>query len=141
MVQRSKKWVLFGSITGSALLVLWDYIGNGTLCTSGGVLNESCLYIVSDIEISLLLPIFSLTLFAFVTFWMRKEVYRAWFFFACGWTPLSIVLAFITPESGGGGFGPSISFGKGDTAFITSVLFILVSIGIIIVQYIRTRRS
>jgi hypothetical protein len=66
---------------------------------------------------------------------MREEVFRAWARFAVPAVLISVVLAYLTPTSTGSGFGPQISIGKGDTAFLMSVLFIFISIIIIIYKY------
>lgn len=99
--------------------------------------NITCI----DTLVLLLSPVLPAFIFSLITYFMRDAVHKAWARFSLVFVPVSMLLILITPESGGGGFGPSISFGKGDTAFLASVLFVLISMGIIIVQYIRTRRA
>jgi len=45
----------------------------------------------------------------------------------------------IPAESGGGGFGPSMSFGTPDVALIMSVIYVIVSLIIIVRKYATTR--
>lgn len=82
------------------------------------------------------LPLF---LFSLITYKMRDEVSRAWMYFAVVWVPLSIIAAAVTPDSPGGGFGPQISIGKGDTAIVMSLLFVVISLIVIVWKYFATR--
>jgi hypothetical protein len=130
----SKKRLLIISGVLSLLLVIVDRIGNYQLC---GVLYDElevrgCAGFLIGIEVSILLPTFAFFLFALITYFMREEVFRAWARFAVPAVLVSIVLAYLTPTDVGGGFGPQLSFGKGDTALIMSILFVLISIIIII---------
>lgn len=102
-----------------------------------GISNITCI----DTLIVSLIPVLPVFIFSLITYFMRDSVYKAWARFAVVWVPVSMLLILMTPEASGGGFGPALSFGKSDTALIVSALFILISAGIIVVQYIRTRRS
>ncbi|MBM3260944.1 hypothetical protein FJY93_00835 [Candidatus Kaiserbacteria bacterium] len=87
-----------------------------------------------------MLPIIPLFFFSLITYKMRDVVTQAWMRFALVWIPLSIVLAALTPDSPAGGFGPQISLGKGDTVFVMSLLFVLISLTIITWKYLATRK-
>jgi hypothetical protein len=67
---------------------------------------------------------------------MREEVYQAWFRFARWWIPLSMVLILISPEYSGDWMYPIT---KGTVAFLTSGIFIVVSVLIIFVKLLRSR--
>lgn len=67
-----------------------------------------------------------------ITYKMRESVTRAWLTLVSWYIPLSLILILITPSDTGGGYGPSLSFGKPDVAFLLSLLFVILSIGVIL---------
>ena len=69
------------------------------------------------------------------TYFLRDEIFSFWSKFAIPGAILSMILIYITPDQNAGGFGPQLSTGKGDTAIVTSALFVLISLLIIIGQY------
>lgn len=83
------------------------------------------------------LPTLALFLFSLITYWMREEVYRAWFKFVRWSIPLSMFLIFITPEYAGGLINP---FQKGGVAFMLTITFSLVSILIILIKHFSRPR-
>ena len=87
-----------------------------------------------------LLPVFPLFLFSLITYFMREEVYKAWIKFALWALGISMVLIAITPDMPASGFGPQISFGKSDVALLTSALFVIVSIVLIVRAHLKTRK-
>src|SRR5438105_61983 len=127
--KRNLLW-LAGGVT--VILVVFDYAGTDTLC--GGKQYTGCMQNLHSFLLIFLpiIPLFILTLLV----WMRDEIYRTWFKFARWWIPLSMVLIFITPEYGQGLFDPIV---KGTVAFLTSALFVVISLGIIIVKYFTAR--
>lgn len=91
--------------------------------------NNSSGYTIKYCEtiISLLLP-FTITIpFSLITYKMRDEIFHTWMRFTYWWVPISVFLILITPESHGGGFGPSLSFGKIDAAAIFATLYFIFS--------------
>ena len=84
----------------------------------------------------LFLPLF---LFSLITYFLRQEIARAWAYLALGWTLLSMILIYLAPEYGSGGFGPSISFDKGFYAFVLMIFFSVISLLVIIFGYIILR--
>lgn len=89
--------------------------------------------------LTIFLPLF---FFSLVTYWMREGVYQSWFRFARWWIPLSMLLILIMPsDTGGGGFGPQLSLGKGDVALATSFLFALISVTLIAYKFFTLRKD
>ena len=84
-----------------------------------------------------LLPVFPLFLFSLITYKMREEVYQAWFRFVRWWIPLSVLLIFIAPEYSHDWLYP---IEKGSVVFLTSAIFLIVSLLIIVAKYISLRR-
>jgi len=82
-----------------------------------------------------MIPLFFLSL---ITYWMRNEVYEAWFRFARWWIPLSMLAIFIAPEYSSDWM---YRIEKGSVAFITSALFVAISTIIILTVQARGRRK
>lgn len=85
-----------------------------------------------------LLPIIALFLFSLITYKMRDEVYRAWLRFAYVWVPLSIVLIFLSPQYSTDWMYP---VEKGTVAFLTSALFVIISLILIVWKSVAIRRA
>jgi hypothetical protein len=121
-------------------VIVWDYIGNYRICDylSKNGHEGSCPFVLINVESALIL-IFPFFLFTLITYFMREEVYKTWVRFAIWWLAISMLLILIMPESETGGFGPQISFGKGDVALLTCVFFVIVSIFLIAWKYWRVR--
>lgn len=133
----SKKNVLVISTIGSLIFFVWDYIGNSSLCNflfAEGRLG-SCPFTLASLEV-LLIPFIPLLILSLITFKMREEVYHAWFRFARWWVPLSIVLIFISPEYSA---DQMFRIEKGSVALLTSVIFIIVSVILIVWKYFAMR--
>ena len=77
-----------------------------------------------------------LFILSLITYWMREEVYRAWFKFARWWIPLSMVLILISPEYS---HDWMYRIEKGTVAFATSLIFVIVSLIIIITKLASSR--
>lgn len=138
----SKKTLLFVSGLLSVGLLVWNYVGNYRICDllikAGS--TGSCPFILTNIGINLLptIPFFFLSL---ITYKMREDVYQSWARFAVVWVLLSMILIFLAPEY-------SSSFGitlypvtKGSVAFISSLLFVIISLVLIIWKYFVSRRA
>lgn len=123
----TKKNILLSSFIIVITLLISNYIGNVRLCAG----EYNCIDLLFTIEI-IFLPIFPLFFFSLITYFMREEIFRPWIRFAMWWVPISMFLILITPNNNGGGFGPQLSFGGGDTAVLASGIFVLISLAIVI---------
>jgi hypothetical protein len=71
---------------------------------------------------------------------MRDEVYRVWARFAVVWVPFSMILIFLAPEYAGS-FGIALyPITKGSMAFISSLLFVIISLILVILKYFAAGR-
>jgi hypothetical protein len=133
----NQKNALFGGGLLTLVLFAWDRIGNYQLCDmlSSSGHEGNCPFFMISAE-TVLLPIIPFFLFALITYFMREEVYKAWSTYAFPMLGVAMLLTAIMPDSHGGGFGPQIAFGKPDVAVLSSIIFIVVSIVIIL----RARR-
>ena len=128
-----RKILLGISLTGVAIFVVAMFSSELGICPSYSY--SSCQDMSNQVG-EILIPIVALFILSFVIYWTREEVYRTWFRFARWWVPVSMVLIFITPEYGGGLFNP---IQKGSVAFITSALFVVISLVIIVWKFSSTR--
>ncbi len=87
----TKRNVFIASGVIAGAVIIWDYVGNVRWCTWGGVEHYNCLDTLSNIE-TLFFFIFPIFLLSLITFWMKEEVFRAWWNFARWMLPV-IVLA------------------------------------------------
>jgi hypothetical protein len=126
-----KKIILFLGIAGQGIAFLVDYLYKNHLFISGDVFD-----LVLPTLFVLSLP---LLLFSLITYKMREEVFRAWFNFAKWWVPISIFLTLITPGGSGGGFGIPSVFDQEFAAFILAALFFIISIIIIVREWLKLR--
>ena len=134
-----KKIGLIMSGTAAILLIIWDVIGNYSLCdflTSAGSAS-GCPAYLGSIETALLplIPLFALYV---VTFFVRDEIYQSWFRFARWWIPLSMLLIFISPEYPTNLYDP---IQKGSVAFVMSGAFVVISIITIAIKYFSLKRT
>jgi hypothetical protein len=129
-----KNIVLFGVLVGTITFFLLVFSSEIGLCPKSiGTCSQN--YDAHATNFFLFLPIL---FFSLITYKMRDEVFRAWLHFAYWWVPLSMFLTLITPDSHGGGFGPQISLGKEDTAFVFSALFAIISLILIIYKWVKS---
>ncbi len=129
----SKKTILFVSIFMAAIAIVSGLFEPFRLC---GDSWRSCM----DLNFAfsqLIFPSLPLFIFSTITFFLRDSVFHAWARFAVPATILSMLAIFFMQDSGSGGFGPQLSFGKGDVALITGLLFVVISIVIIVREYLR----
>ena len=84
----------------------------------------------------MLLPFWPITVFSLITYPLREETFQSWLHFAKWFVPLSILLVLLTPDGQSGGYMPSL-IDKQVIAFLTSALFTLVSLIIIIYKSIK----
>jgi len=133
-----KRTLVFVSVFGALILLIWDYIGNVTLCSLSGVTNYDCLGYLANVEM-ILLPILPMAILSLFTYKFRKEVFHAWIRFAKWWIPISLILTILTPATTGSSFVPF--FGRGHVAIAMSALFLIISLIIIAWKYATTRKG
>ncbi len=122
----------------TAVLLVWNYVGNVRLCTLGWGLHENCLNFFYAIGISLL-PIIPLALFSLITYKMKEEVFQAWRNFSYWFIPLSMVVIALSPQYADGFMmAPSP---KGLAVVGTGILYIFISSIIILRTWIKTRKE
>lgn len=118
----TKKNILVSSGIIVVLFLVFDSVGTFRLC--GGVEYGSCMDKLHGF-FGIFLPIFPLFLFSLITYKMREEIYKTWFYFARWWVPLSMLLVLISPEYSNDWMFP---IEKGSVAFVTSLLFTVISL-------------
>ena len=128
-------FVLVGAVLQMLLMLfaysnLFESCYNNLFCREG-IMNW--MVIVSP-YLDIFIPLF---LFSLITYKMREEVYQAWFRFVRWWIPLSVLLIFIAPEYSHDWLYP---IEKGSVALLTSAIFLIVSLLIIVAKYISLRR-
>src|SRR3989338_7740165 len=97
MIEKKNLFLVSGAIT--LLLIILDQIGTARIC--GGRQYTECMQSLHSL-LTVFIPIITVFLVAVVFYWMREEVYQAWFRFLRWWIPLSMLLILVTPEYGGG---------------------------------------
>ncbi len=135
----SKKKILafsFGGFVLQIILVLFAYSNLFESCYNNLPCRESFLNLLIIVSpyVHLFVPLF---IFSLITYWMREEVYRAWFRFARWWIPLSMLAIFLAPEYSSDWMYP---IEKGTVTFLFSVSFCIISLLIILVRYFRPGR-
>lgn len=98
-----------------------------------GMISNVIAYTVAYIA-----PLIAMLIFSLLTYWMRDNVYQAWFKFARWAIPLSMLLIFLAPEYSHDWMYP---IEKGTVAFFSSVIFSILSIIIIGTKYLAARRG
>lgn len=126
----------------SILIIVWDFVGNYTICdtvmTNGA--ETYCPEILTAAGLTVV-PILPLFLFSLITYFMREEVFKLWVKVAIPLALVSMMLIYLTPEQYAGGFGTQLSVGKGDTALASTVVLVVVSVVVIVIGYLRIRKS
>ena len=131
----NKKLLLVGSGIVSVSVIIVGSTGlTYDYCPS---INTPCTDLVYDAIVNLLIFI-PLFLFSLITYKMRDEVYRAWLRFAYVWIPLSMILIFLAPQYSTDWMYP---VEKGTVAFLTSLLFVTISLFVIAWKLIAIRRA
>lgn len=122
----TKRNVFFIGVIGSVLLVLPAILNQMSSCY-----QESWFFCSESYEIVaiLALPFLFVLLLSLITYFMRDEVFRAWWGFARWWVPVIIVVTYLlnSANSGGGlGIGGAVS-----SAFDILIIGILYAVLII----------
>jgi hypothetical protein len=132
----TKKSVFLIGIVGVALFFLIDYLDGIPFCRAYfdyWACGQSLEVIINTLSL-----FFSLLLFSLITYFLPEKVFRSWVHFAVWWTPLSMLLTSLTPN-GGGSWGMPNVLDQEMVAFLTSALFITISLITIIVSFMRNR--
>ena len=135
----TKKNILIISGFLSVIILAWDYIGNYHLCDLAAKNGSAgdCPFLLSDIEL-IFLPVLPFFIFSLITYKMRDEVYQSWFRFARWWIPLSVCSILIAPSYSSDWMFP---VDKGRVAFLTSFVFVFVSIFLIAYKSFALRKK
>jgi hypothetical protein len=129
-----KKVLLASSLFLSILILIANSIGTFDLC--GGSEYGTCMDIASNI-ITVLFIIIPFFIFSLITYSMKEIIFQIWWKFARVWVPLSMLAILISPDYSSNWMFP---VEKGNVALFTSILFIIISIGIIIWKSIELKR-
>lgn len=132
MLKKNNLVILTGSL--SILLLILDFLGTDRVC--GGRQYTSCMQSWHAF-FTVAFPLLVLFIFSLITYWMRDEIYRAWFKFARIWIPLSMLAIFLAPEYSNDWMFP---IEKGTVALATSLIFVVVSLIIIAMKLVSSNR-
>ncbi len=118
------------------ILALFAYSGLFESCYDNLPCRENLLNWIDTISpyIHLFVPLF---IFSLITYWMRQGVYESWFRFARWWIPFSMLAIFLAPEYSSDWMYP---IEKASVVFVSSIVFMIASLGIVIVQWVRSRQ-
>lgn len=125
-----KKIVLLISFVFSLLLFIISIKGTYYYC--GGVYGR-CVEMLHLFSL-VFFPILPLFLFSLITYFMREEIFQAWWRFARVWVPASMVAILLAPAYASDWMFP---IDKGRVAFFFSVVFVIVSLILIIREKLR----
>ena len=102
-----------------------------------GLVNYLDRDILWGILASLLILALPLMLISLILYFCSETVFKSWFKFAKIYIPIAIIIALITSfDSGGSNWGPSGPDGIAIT-WLTSILFLIISLVIIIVKSLK----
>ena len=107
-----KKITLVVCVFGTALFFVLAFSRELGVCPSYSY--SSCANISNNLA-ETILPIFPALLLLLATYWMREEIYQAWFRFARWWVPVIIGITFLLGNMSGGG---TLGMDKDFTIFI-----------------------
>ena len=136
-----KRLLFLASGIVTVTIIILKFLGVFKLCAEADV--SQCTGIAYDMSM-LLVPITALFLFSAITYKMRDEVFRVWAWFSLPAVLSAMYFTYIVPEhntGGGGGFGPHISIiiDKATVAFVTSLLYVMLSALVVGITWIVVR--
>jgi hypothetical protein len=130
-----KNVLVMSAVIGGGLLLL-DLVKTSTFCGEGGTICIRQMF-----YITMLLYIFPFVFFlSLVTYFLPEATFRAWINFAKWWIPVQIILVAITPDEAAGRFFVNILDSQ-FAAIILTGLFVIISLLIILISYLRSRRA
>ena len=129
----AKKTTLLASFLFVVFWIVVDRLSLLRYC--GEVAHTFCRQILSDVMFAsiIILPVF---IFSLLTYFLKEEIFRAWFRFTYLWVLFSFIVIFASTDHSGGLLGISDQEAFG---IITWVLYILISLIIIGWKYRVTR--
>lgn len=127
----TKKKIALISFLGVILFSIFVFSREVGICPSYSY--SGCAYLLDALAL-IVFPAIPLFLFSLITYFMREEVFQAWWRFARIATLVSMLLILIAPSYSHDWMFP---IEKGNVAFFTALVFVLVSIIVII----RTRTA
>jgi hypothetical protein len=139
----TKKNVLVISMLTTALLLVWQYaMSTFGLCRVGGIYNFSCYDISNFIQFSFFPASAFVFIFSLVIFWMKEEVFKAWYKVASWFVPVIILTTiYLNATSSTGGF---FNMDKEINFLILLILysiFVITSIWKIVTTYRKTKNN
>lgn len=128
----TKKNVFAVSAVISIVLLVLNSIGTFKVC--GANSYGSCMTTLANV-MRILLPAIPVAILSGLSFFVRDEIFRSWTRFALWWVPLTMFLTLISPE-----YGNALApIDKGTVSFGMSAVFVIVSLGIIVVRSVQLR--
>lgn len=129
----NKKSVLLFGIIGSIFFLLLTYSTEIGICKSS---YKSCFEAYDKFAeaIFILFPVFLLSL---ITYKLREEIFQAWLRFSYFWVPLTILLTFLAPEYD----NTLVPITKGVVSFWMSAAFFIISLGIVIFKFTKSKNK
>ena len=121
--------VILSGLSGLILLIL-NFIPDATYCTLANICDE---YVLHSLHIDeYLFPCFVafsiFFLFSCITYFLRNEVFKTWFWLGIIYVPVSIIWSFNTPITGGVFFGWSPSL----MSILIAIPFFILSTAVIL---------
>lgn len=133
----TKKNVLIASGLITLCLLIWNYIGNYAICDSffANGSKGACPEILTQVGINLL-PFLPLFLLSILASFLRPAIFKAWAKFALVWIPFTMLCIAAAPE-----YSQSLlPIVKGSVAFYLSILFVIISIGIMCAKWLSLKK-
>jgi len=137
-MKKTKILILFISLVG---VLVWFLIsGSKMLIHWCGASNHICRANLDSLSDYLFLFI-SILLFSIITYFLKEQVFKAWFRFICWYTPFNIlVILFLSDRSTGGWINPHM-FNSEFFAITLSGFFIIISTIIVIYKAISLKKT
>ena len=130
-----KKGLVVLSVIGLVIFVLFTFSREFGFCSTNSY--SSCGVFFDGLG-EALLPMFPLLLFSLVTYFMPEKIFKTWSRFALVWIPVSMIGIFLAPEYSGDWLYPVT---KGSVAFLTSILFTIISSLIILFVFLFSKKK
>ena len=132
-MKKEKKIIFFTSLVLSVFFISLSFYSDFLYEYCYVKSNYSSWKDILDSAIPMLVAFCSIItlFFSLITYFLKDQIFKSWTKFTYVWTPLSIVLVFITPRDSGGGFFPSLIDGELIAIVMLGLYFIISSIIIV----------